>query len=178
VALSLRNPGFEGLRENSIWGWSTWAEDNFEDKETYDPETSLDTPLFRQADDPSGMIDGATLQIDATAFVKYKVHVYQTVEAPPNTPVRFQAKARVRSDGGGVRVAAGVDPSGGPNCHMARWGDVLVADQSSGMVRVVAPDVVAGRAGNVTVCLYAETVFPEYRNTTFFDSATLIANPK
>lgn len=178
TTLRLRNPGFEGIQENFLAGWNWWAENNFEDREQYDPGTSFDTPLFRQADDPNGIINGATLQIDATAFVKYRIHIFQTVSVPPAITVRFQASAKAHSDSGGIMLAAGIDPDGGSDCTQARWGDVLTVDQATGTVRLVAPDVAVGNEGLVTICLYAETILPAYRNTAFLDSAVLIANPE
>jgi hypothetical protein len=177
TALSLQNPGFEGIQENLIPGWRWWAEDNLVTP-VPDSGTSFDTPLFRQADDPAGMISGPTLQIDAAAFLKYKIHVFQTVGAPPTVTVRFQAWAKAFSDVGGIKLAAGIDPDGGPNCSQARWGEVLTVEQSTDPVQLVAPDVAVGDAGQVTVCLYAETIYAAYRNTTFFDDAALIANPE
>lgn len=177
IVLGLQNPSFEGIRENSIPGWSSWAADNYPD-DPYDSQNSFDTPGFSQTDDPARMIDGATLQIEATAFVNLRVHVFQTVSAPPSVTVRFQASAKAYSNVGGIRLSAGIDPSGGPDCSQVRWGDTLTVDQSSGTVQLIAPDVAVGRDGRVTVCLRAENVLPGRSNAAFLDNAILIANPQ
>lgn len=175
--LDLQNPGFESVQENVIPGWRWWAADNYPGEE-YDAQNSFDTPFFSQTENPALVIDGATLQIEATAFLNFKVHVFQTASAPPAVTVRFQASAKAYSGGGGIKLAAGVDPNGGPDCRQARWGDTLTIDQSNGTVQLVAPSVVVGRAGQVTICLRAENVLPTRSNAAFFDNAALIANPK
>jgi hypothetical protein len=174
----LQNPGLERVQENVIPGWRWWAEDNYSPGGEYNPGTSFDTPFFSQTDDPARMINGSTLQIEATAFVNLKVHIFQTVSAPPTVTVRFQASAKAYSDSGGIKLAAGIDPNGGFDCSQARWGDTLTIDQSSGTVQLLTPDVVVGRAGRVTVCLRAENIYPARSNAAFFDNATLIANPE
>ena len=175
--LSLQNPGFANIQENYVPDWRWWALDNYDDGENYNSDTSFNPPVLRQADDPAGMIEGATLQIDATAFVKYRVYIYQTVSVQSNATVCFRAMTKVISDIGGIRLAAGVDPDGGVGCNRARWGDELVSGQSCGATQLTSPYVTAGGAGKVTVCLYAETMFPARRNTAFFDSAALTVNP-
>jgi serine/threonine protein kinase len=175
--LSLQNPRFERVRENLIPGWRWWAADNYPDEE-YDAQRSFDAPFFSQTNDPARMIHGATLQIEATAFVNFRVHVFQTVSALPSVAVRFQAAASAYSNVGGIKLAAGIDPDGGPDCSQARWGDTLTIDQSSGAVQLVAPIVVVGRDGQVTVCLRAENILPARSNAAYFDDAALIANPE
>jgi hypothetical protein len=123
------------------------------------------------------MIDGATLQIEATAFVNLRVHIFQAASAPPSVTVRFQASAKAFSNDG-LKLAAGIDPNGGPDCSQAHWGDTLTVDQASGTVQLVSPSVVVGRDGRVTVCLLAENILPARSNAAFFGQATLIANPE
>jgi serine/threonine protein kinase len=179
TVLRLQNPGFDGiLQENAIPGWQWWAEDNYGAGEEYDPGTSFDTPVFTQAEDPARMINGPTLQIEATAFVNLRVHVFQTVSAPPSATVRFQVSAKAFSNAGGIRLAAGIDPDGGPDCSQARWGDELTIDQSWGAVQLFAPDMAVGPTGRATVCLRAENVNPGRSNAAYFDNAALIANPE
>jgi hypothetical protein len=45
-------------------------------------------------------------------------------------------------------------------------------------VELITPDVAVDDAGRVTVCLYAETIYPARSNAAFFDDAALIANPE
>jgi len=177
TAVRLQNPGFERVHDNLIPGWLWWAEDNFIDKKcSYDP--CFDTPSFSQTNDPARVIDGPTLQVEATAFVGLKVYILQTASVSPTVPVRFQASAKAYSDLGGVRLAVGIEPNGSPDCSQARWGGTLLVDQSHGAVRLVTPTVVVGQAGRVTVCLGAESVYPARSNAAFFDNAILIANPE
>jgi len=175
TVLRLQNPGFEGIQENLIPGWFWQAVDNYSAGE--DPSSTFDTPSLLQTNDPARMINGPTLQIEES-FLRFKVHVFQTVSAPPTAIVRFQAWAKAYSDLGGVRLAAGIDPNGGRDCSQARWGEVLTVDQSSGIVQLVAPDVAVGPVGRVTVCLYAETPYSAPSHAAFFDDAALIANPE
>jgi serine/threonine protein kinase len=177
TVLRLENPGFVNVQESFIPGWQWWAEDNYRSPDD-DPATSFDTPFFTQAPDPARMINGPTLQVEATAFVNFRVHVFQTTSAPPAVTVRFQASARAFSNSGGINLAAGVDPDGGPDCSQARWGDELTIDQSWGTVQLFAPDVAVGKGGRVTVCLWAENVNPGRSNAAYFDNAALIANPE
>jgi hypothetical protein len=176
--LPLQNPGFERVRDNFIPGWHWWAADNYSAGANDDPNISFDTPLFSQTNDPARMIDGPTLQIEATAFVKFNVHISQTVSVSPTITVRFQTSAKAYSDLGGITLAAGIDPNGGPDCSQVRWGEMLTIDQSSDTVELVAPDATVSDAGRVTVCLYAETLYPARSNAAFFDNAALIANPE
>ena len=177
TVVSLQNPGFEGIHDNLIPGWHWWAEDNFLDKKCRS-DPCFDTPSFSQTNDPARMIDGATLQIEATAFVGLKVYVLQTVSVSPTVPVRFEAWAKAYSDLGGIQLAAGIEPSGSTDCSQAQWGDTLLVDQSQDPVRLVAPTVAVGQAGRVTVCLYAASVYPAHNNAAYFGDASLIANPQ
>jgi hypothetical protein len=168
----LQNPGFEGIRDNIIPGWRWWAYDNYSG--VYDPDNSYDTPLFKQADDPTRFINGPTLQIDAAAFLRFKVHVFQVTSIPTNTRVRFQVSAGAYADNEGINLAAGIDPNGGPNCNNARWGEVSATSQADGVVRLLSPDVTVGFSGQATVCLLAEPLSPAVNNAAFFDDAQLI----
>lgn len=176
--LGLQNPGFEDIWVNDIPGWSWWAADNFTPGGEYDPDTSFETPLFKQTDDPRRLINGPTLQIDAIQHLKFKAHVFQTVPVSPTVTVGFQALAGAYSDTGVIQVAAGIDPDGGSDCSDARWGESVSLDQEQGVQTIVAPQVVAGRAGQVTVCLSAEPQYAAVSNAVFFDDAELIVNPE
>ena len=174
---TLENPGFTGIGGDIIPGWSWWAEDNFEPGGDYSPDRSFDTPLFKQADDPARFISGPTLQIDAVQHLKFKTHVYQSVVVGANQSVRFQARAGAYSDSGSVMVAAGIDPGGGEGCGNARWGETLYVDQAQAVQTVLAPTVLAGAGGRVTVCLYAEPLYAAVSNAAFFDEASLTVLP-
>jgi hypothetical protein len=175
--IRLENPGFEGVGGNFIPGWDWWAEDNFTPGGEYNPDSSYETPLFKQADDPVRFITGPTLQIDAVQHLKFRVHVFQTAAVPPNAQVRFEVKAGAYSDSGAVQIAAGVVPQGDGNCNNARWSETIFVDQEGGVQRIVAPLVNAGDSGKVTVCLYAEPLYPAISNAAFFDDAELTLNP-
>jgi len=178
TVLPLQNAGFERIQEKVIPGWHWWAEDNFTPGGEYDSGTSFDTPFFSQANDPARMIDGPTLQIEAVAFVNFKVYIFQIASAVPGTTVRFQASAQAYSSEYRIRLKAGIDPNGGPDCSQAQWGDTLTVDQSDGTVRLVTPIVTVGDDGRVTVCLHAENIYPTHCNAAYFDNAALIANPE
>ena len=126
------------------------------------------------------MINGPALQIEATAFVKFKVHIYQSVSAQPGVVVRFRVLSKAYSslDDSGIKLAAGVDPNGGSDCSKAIWGEEILAEESDGVVRLVSPDVTVSDVGKITVCIYAEPLYPAQSNAAFFDDALLIANPQ
>jgi hypothetical protein len=168
----LQNPGFAGITSNSIPGWRWWAHDNFTSGGDYNPDSSYDTPLFKQADDPARFINGPTLQIDAAGHLKFKAHIFQTVSVAPGVRVRFQGSAGAYADTGHIKVATGIDPFGGSDCRNAVWGEYHFVNQSDGITQVVAPEAVS-RAGRVTVCLYAEPLYPAVNNAAFFDDAWL-----
>jgi serine/threonine protein kinase len=176
----LRNPGFAGAQGYDIPNWSVWAMDNYERDGEYDSGASYDTPFFSETHDPARQIDGPTLQIEATAFVKFKVYVYQTVEAPSGVTVLFQTLAQAYStlDDGRIKMAAGIDPTGSTGCSQVQWGEELLVDQSLGTVQLVTPQVVVNDGERVTVCLYAETLYPARSNAAYFDNATLITRPE
>jgi hypothetical protein len=177
VTTGLENPGFEGVSSDFVPGWSWWAEDNFTPGGDYNPDSSYETPLFKQADDPVRVINGPTLQIDAVQHLKFKVHVFQTVPVSPTYAVDFQVLGSAFSDSGMVQMAAGIDPGGGAGCANALWGELLYLDQSQLVQPIVAPRVTAGNAGKVTVCLYAEPIYPAISNAAFFDEADLTVKP-
>ena len=174
---TLNNPGFEDVRSNSIPGWNWWAEDNFTPGGDYNPDTSFDTPLFKQADDRLRFITGPTLQVDAVQHLKFRVHIYQTVTVSPTAEIGFQVMAGAFSDTGLIQMAAGIDPNGGPDCAAAIWSDQVFLDQKQSAQPIVAPQVVAGSAGQVTLCIYAEPFYPAVSNAAFFDDAELTVNP-
>jgi len=171
---SLQNPGFEDVDSNVIPGWEWWAKDNFTPGGEYDPDTSLDTPLFKKADDPARFITGPTLQIDAVQHLKFKVHIFQTVTVSPTTRIGFQASAGAFAEIGVIWVNAGIDPDGGPDCSDAEWSEPVALDQAQGVRTIAAPELKAGSAGRVTVCLYAEALYAAVSNAAFFDDAELI----
>lgn len=175
--LGLQNPGFEGVRADTIPGWDWWAEDNFAPGGDYNPDTSFDTPLFKPADDRVRIISGETLQIDAKQHLKFRIHIFQTVSVSPAANVGFQVLAGAFSGGGAIQMAVGTDSLGGSDCSNARWGETVFLDQGQGVRPIVAPEVVAGDAGRVTLCIYAEPQFPAVSNAAFFDDAELIVNP-
>jgi hypothetical protein len=177
TTVGLQNPGFEGVSADSIPGWSWWAADNYTPGGDYSPDTSYDTPLLKEADDPVRIIDGPTLQIDATQHVKFKVFVYQTADVPPSASVGFEASASAFSDSGPVQVSAGIDPAGGVDCSNAVWSDTLFLDQGQPVQSVVAPEVVAGANGRVTVCLFSEPLYAAVSNSAFFDDAAMTVIP-
>jgi hypothetical protein len=166
-----------GIRSSDIPGWSWWAEDNFTPGGVYDPNTSFDTPLFKQADDPVRFITGPTLQIDAVQHLKFRVHVFQTVLITPTARVRFRVSAGAFSDTGVIQIAAGIDVNGRPNCDNARWGEMAYLDQETGVQTVATPFATVGESGQVTVCFYAEPVYAAVSNAAFFDNAELSVNP-
>jgi hypothetical protein len=171
---SLQNPGFEGVSEELIPGWSWWAEDNFEPGGEYDPDSSFDTPLFKLADDPVRRISGDTLQVDAVQHLKFKVHIFQTVAVSPTTRVDFEVSAGAFAELGVIWVSAGLDPDGGPDCSNAEWSEPVALDQTQGVRTIAAPRVRVGEDGQLTVCLSAETLYSAVSNAAFFDDAELI----
>jgi hypothetical protein len=177
ATIGLQNPGFENVAGDVIPGWSWWAEDNFEPGGAYSPDTSYDTPLFKQADDAVRFISGPTLQIDGVQHLKFKTHVFQTVPVSPTASVGFQVLASAFSDTGSIKVAAGIDPAGGQGCDNAQWSEFRFLDQGQAVQPIVAPEVVAGPGGRVTVCLYAEPLYAAVSNAAFFDDAELTVKP-
>jgi hypothetical protein len=143
----------------------------------YDPATSYETPLIKSADDPARLINGPTLQIDAASYVRFKVHIYQTIEADPGLSVRFQAKAGGWApESGGIMVMAGIDRHGNDGCQTAQWGELKRADPVNSPIFLLSPDVIVGEEGQVTVCLYAEPQYALVKNAAFFDDAEIVVN--
>jgi len=177
--ISLENPTFEGVMENVVPGWQTGAFVNWKPGDKFDPATSYAIPRFHQADDPRQWINGPTLQIDTMPWVKLRAWVFQTVDVPPGSQVQFQVLAMgfVKELAGGYMLKAGVDPDGHEGCDGARWGAQQIVNQDDGVVVLVSPKVLAGQAGRVTVCMFAETQFAQVYHAAFFDDAALIAAP-
>ena len=175
----LENPTFEGIRENSIPGWRTGSLVNWAPGDDFAPATSYAAPRFHQADDQRQWINGPTLQIDTEPWVKLRAWVFQTVKLKPGSRVQFQARAMgfVTDTTGGYILKAGLDPEGGEGCEAARWGDEQITNQENGAITLTAPEVTAGQAGRVTVCLFAETQFAQVYHAAFFDDASLTTLP-
>lgn len=174
---SLQNPGFEGIKFEEIPGWEWWGQDNFEPGGAYNPDTSYETPFIKQADDPRRLISGPTLQIDAEEHLKFYAHVFQTVTISPTTRVGFQISAGAYADAGVIKMAAGIDPNGGPDCVNAQWSDIVFQNQEQAVQRITSPIITVGPKGQVTVCLYAEPLYAGVSNAAFFDDAELLINP-
>jgi hypothetical protein len=96
----------------------------------------------------------------------------------PTAKIGFQVQAGAFSDTGLVQMAVGIDPSGGPGCAAAVWSDQVLLDQKQFVQPLVAPQVVAGSNGQVTVCIYAEPFYAAISNAAFFDDAELTVNPQ
>lgn len=173
--VALENPTFEGVLENSIPGWRTGAFVNWAPGDEFDPATSYAAPRFHQADDPGQWINGPTLQIDTVPWVKLRAWVFQVLPVGAGSRVQFQVQAMgfVKNTTGGYVLKVGVDPNGGEGCEAAQWGDERIANQEDGVVTLASPEVVAGQAGQVTVCMFAETQFAQVYHAAFFDDATL-----
>lgn len=171
------NPTFDGLSNFVIPGWSWWALDNYEPGGAYDPATSYETPLFKAADDYDRIINGSTLQIEGASYVRFKVHVYQTIEAEPGLNVRFQAKGGGwASDNAGVILMVGIDRHGNDGCQSAQWGEMKRADAANSPVFLLSPNIIVGQEGKITVCLYAEPQYAVVKNSAFFDDAEVVVN--
>lgn len=175
----LENPAFEGISENFVPGWQIGGFVNWAPGEEFDPATSYAAPRFHQADDPHQWINGPTLQIDTVPWVKLRAWVFQKVEVEPGSRVQFQVRAMgfVKETAGGYILKAGVDSDGGEGCEAARWGAEPIVNQNDGVIKLTSPEVVAGQAGQVTVCIFAETQFAQTYHAAFFDDAVLTALP-
>jgi hypothetical protein len=175
----LENTTFEGITENIIPGWQTGAFVNWTSGEEFDPATSYAIPRFHRADDPRQQINGSTLQVDTVPWVKLRAWVFQTAEVEPGSRVQFQVRAMgfVKETAGGYILKAGVDPDGGEGCDAARWGSEHIVNQMDGVVVLESPEAVAGDAGRVTVCMFAETQFAQVYHAVFFDDAALAVSP-
>jgi hypothetical protein len=175
----LENPTFDGLTENDVPGWQTGAYVNWKPGDEFDPASSYAAPRFHPADDPSQRISDSTLQIDTVDWVKLRAWVYQAVDVTPGSRVVFQVRAAavVKDTTGGYFVKAGVDPEGGEGCDAARWGEQRQINQTDGIVTLSSPEVVAGKGGRVTVCMFAETQYAQAWHAAFFDDAALTVLP-
>jgi hypothetical protein len=179
AAAPLENPTFEGVLENFIPGWQTGAFVNWAPGDEFDAATSYAAPRFHQADDPRQWIDGPTLQIDTVPWVKLRAWVFQTVNVGPGSRVQFRvcAVGFVKETAGGYILKVGVDPDGGEGCEAAQWGAEQIVNQNDGVVELISPKVVVGQAGQVTVCMFAETQFAQVYHAAFFDDAVLTVWP-
>ena len=175
----LENPTFEGILENFIPGWRTGAFVNWASGDEFDPATSYATPRFHQADDPRQWINGPTLQIDTVPWVKLRAWVFQTVEVESGSRVQFRVRAVgfVEDMMGGYILKAGVDQNGGEGCETVQWGAEQIVNQENGTVMLTSPEIIAGQAGQVTVCIFAETQFAQVYHAAFFDDAALTMLP-
>lgn len=179
VLVLLENPTFEGIAGNFVPGWQTGGFVNWAPGQEFDPVNSYAAPRFHQADDPRQWIDGATLQVDTEPWVKLRAWVFQTVDVQPGSRVQFEVRAIgfVRQLEGGYFLKAGIDPDGYGGCEGAQWGAERIANQHDGIVELVSPEVVVGQAGQVTVCMFAETQFAQAYHAAFFDDAALTVRP-
>ncbi len=177
--VSLENPTFDGILENSIPGWQTGAFVNWAGGEDFDAANSYATPRFHQADDPRQWINGPTLQIDTVPWVKLRAWVYQTVNVYPGSRVQFSVRAFgfVADTASRYSLKAGLDPNGGGGCEAAQWGAERLVNQDDGVVELVSPELVVGPAGRATVCMFAETQFAQVYHAAFFDDAALTTLP-
>jgi hypothetical protein len=103
-------------------------------------------------------------------------------------------------------VKAGVDPTGAGHCHDAVWGPEVRINQDDGVVQLSSPQVTVrplpdateadeaeveveeednedmeereeeAPQGRVTLCFFAEPVYPHVNNAAFFDQAKLIVS--
>ena len=179
VPVPLQNPAFEEIAENFVPGWQTGAFVNWAVGEEFDPGTSYAAPRFHQADDPRQWINGPTLQIDTVPWVKLRAWVFQTVLVEPGSRAQFRIRAVgfVKETAGGYVLKAGVDPDGGEGCEAAEWGAEQIVNQEDGVVELASPEVVVGPAGQLTVCVLAETQFAQVYHAVFFDDADLTVLP-
>jgi hypothetical protein len=158
-------------------GWEVASVVNWQPGDEYDPGLAYARPEFKPADDVQRVINGTTLQIQTFQWVRFKVTLYQTVEVEPGSRVQFQIYARGYSSGAGIEVRAGIDPSGAAACQEGAWSELQVINQASGIVTLRSPEVVAGGAGDATVCFFAEPQYALIHNAAFFDDASLIVVP-
>jgi hypothetical protein len=177
--VSLENPTFEGILENSIPGWQTGAFVNWAGEGDFDAANSYAVPRFHQADDPRQWINGPTLQVDTVPWVKLRAWVYQTVNVYPGSRVQFSVRAFgfVADTSTRYILKAGLDPNGGDGCEAVQWGTERLVNQDDGTVELVSPELVVGQAGRATVCISAETQFAQVYHAAFFDDAALTALP-
>lgn len=174
--VELVNGEFDLIMPNRIPGWEWGADINYTPGGAYDPHNSYAEPMFSAADDPARRINGSTLKIETIRWLKFRAWVYQTVTATTGSTVYFQVKANAYSSIDKLRLRAGVDAQGSAGCSNARWGEVSI-NQDNGVVTITSPRVVVGPAGRVTVCLYAEPLYPDVNNAAFFDQAVLVVAP-
>ncbi|MBN1262404.1 MAG: hypothetical protein JXB35_17120 [Anaerolineae bacterium] len=174
--VELVNGEFDLLMPNRIPGWEWYADVNYRPGGDYDPQYSFAEPMFSAADDPVRRINGSTLKIETVRWLKFRAWVHQTVSVTTGSTVYFQVKANAFSSIDNLVLRAGIDPNGNSGCDRARWGEVQI-NQDDGIVTISTPRLTVGEAGRVTVCLYAEPLYPDTNNAAFFDQAVLIASP-
>lgn len=179
VPKPLENPTFDDIGFDKVPGWHLEAFVNWTPGEEFDPATSYAPPSFHQADDPTQRITGSTLQIDTVDWVKLRAWVFQQVDVGADSRVVFQvsAAAVVKDTAGGYFIKAGVDPNGGEGCDAAEWGNENHVNQKDGVVVISSPEVVAGKGGRVTICMFAETQYAQVWHAVFFDDAALTVLP-
>lgn len=177
VAVHLENADFNDILPDRVPGWEVAAEVNWEAGMPFNPDSSFARPWFKSADDPVRFINGSTLQIETSEWVKFRVTLYQTVEVAPGSRVQFEIKARGYSSGASIQVRASIDPQGRAACEGGAWGEIERLDQSMGVTTLRSPQAVVGSGGRVTVCFAAEPQYAVVKNAAFFDDAVLWALP-
>lgn len=176
--VELANADFIDILPDRVPGWEMAALVNWQPGQEFNPDSSYVGPLFKAADDARRVIQGSTLQIESEhPWVKFQVTLYQTVDVPPGSRVRFEIMTNAYSDQGGFHVRAGIDPSGSPACQQGVWTDPLVIDQNSGLVTLRTSEVAVGQGGRVTVCFFAEPQYATLHKAVFFDNARLTVTP-
>ncbi|MGC9467907.1 MAG: hypothetical protein ACP5HS_04910 [Anaerolineae bacterium] len=193
--VTLEGAEFDYVLPNRIPGWDWDAYVNYRPGDEYVPETSYAEPVFTAADDPARRINGSTLKVETIRWLKFRTWVHQTVTLTAGSEVYFQIKAKAFSSLDSLIVKAGIDPTGAENCYGARWGDEIRVNQDSGTVTLTSPRVTVRAAGSsteetdeaeeanepaigsVTLCFFAEPVYPHVNNAAFFDQAQLVVKP-
>lgn len=181
----LENANFDDiLPPSEVPGWDVEAMVNWHAGDDFNPDSSYGAPEFKPADDARRVIRGSTLQIQTHQWVKFDVTLYQTATVPAGSQVQFQIYAGGFSGDeggnrvGGIEVQAGIDPNGGVACREGQWGQVVLVDQRQDVATLIqSPQVVAGPAGEVTVCFSAEPQYAVIHNAAFFDIAELKVEP-
>lgn len=199
--VTLNGADFDFIMPNRIPGWQWDAYVNYKDGDAYSTETSYAEPLFTAADDPAREINGRTLKVETIRWLKYRAWVHQTVTVTAGSRVTFQIRAKAFSSLDRLIVKAGVDPTGAEHCYDAIWGSEARINQDDGTVLLSSPQVIVRpipdatadaededadesetdtapetAEGRVTLCFFAEPVYPHINNAAFFDRAELIVS--
>jgi hypothetical protein len=198
MPVSLVNPEFNSLLPNRIPGWQWDAYVNYKAGDAFSPESSYAEPVFTTADDAVRRINGSTLKVETTRYLKFRTWVHQTVTVTAGSRVSFRIRAKAFSSLDSLIVKAGIDATGAGNCTNARWGNEVRINQDSGVVTLSSPVVVVpaiptplpsdatdeeetapdkSALGRVTVCFFAEPAYPHVNNAAFFDMAEIIVSP-